>query len=48
MREAILTGTLVFGEKMTWNIAIGIALSIFAICFMIASPGRHRPRKQAD
>lgn len=40
---AILTGTLVFGEKMTWNIAIGIALSIFAICFMIASPGRHRP-----
>ena len=39
---AILTGTLVFGEKMTWNIAIGIALSIFAIVFMIASPGKKR------
>lgn len=37
---AILVGTLVFGEKMTWNIAIGIALSIFAICFMIISPGK--------
>lgn len=37
---AILTGTLVFGEKMTWNIAIGIALSIFAIVFMIVSPGK--------
>lgn len=37
---AILTGTLVFGEKMTWNIAIGMALSIFAIVFMIVSPGK--------
>ena len=36
---AILVGTLVFGEKMSWNIVIGIALAIFAICFMILSPG---------
>ena len=39
---AILIGTLVFGEKMSWNIAIGIFLAIFAICFMIVSPGRKR------
>ena len=37
---AILIGTLVFGEKMSWNIVIGIVLSIFAICFMILCPGR--------
>lgn len=37
---AILIGTLVFGEKMSWNIAIGIVLSVFAICFMILCPGR--------
>ncbi len=37
---AILIGTLVFGEKMTWNIAIGISLAIFAICFMILSPSK--------
>lgn len=40
---AILVGTLVFGEKMSWNIVIGIALAIFAICFMILSPGRKKP-----
>ena len=39
---AILIGTLVFGEKMSWNIAIGILLSIFAICFMIISPGKKK------
>lgn len=39
---AILIGTLVFGEKMSWNIAIGIVLSVFAICFMILSPGRKK------
>lgn len=37
---AILIGTLVFGEKMSWNIVIGIVLSVFAICFMILCPGR--------
>ena len=39
---AILIGTLVFGEKMSWNIAIGIVLSVFAICFMILCPGRKK------
>lgn len=39
---AILIGTLVFGEKMSWNIVIGIVLSIFAICFMILCPGRKK------
>ena len=39
---AILIGTLVFGEKMSWNIAIGIVLAIFAICFMIVSPGKKK------
>lgn len=37
---AILIGTLIFDEKMSWNIVIGIVLSIFAICFMILRPGR--------
>ena len=39
---AILIGTLVFGEKMSWNIAIGIVLSVFAICFMILCPGKKK------
>lgn len=39
---AILIGTMVFGEKMSWNIAIGIVLSVFAICFMILCPGREK------
>lgn len=39
---AILIGTLIFGEKMSWNIVIGIVLSIFAICFMILCPGRKK------
>ena len=39
---AILIGTLVFGEKMSWNIVIGIVLSIFAICFMILCPGKKK------
>ncbi len=43
---AILVGTLVFGEKMSWNIVIGIALAIFAICFMIISPGKKGTRTQ--
>lgn len=39
---AILIGTLVFGEKMSWNIVIGIVLSVFAICFMILCPGKKK------
>lgn len=39
---AILIGTMVFGEKMSWNIAIGIVLSVFAICFMILCPGKKK------
>ena len=39
---AILIGTIVFGEKMSWNIAIGIVLSVFAICFMILCPGKKK------
>lgn len=42
---AILIGTLVFGEKMTWSIAVGIFLAIFAICFMILSPGKKHAQK---
>ena len=42
---AILIGTLVFGEKMTWSIAAGIFLAIFAICFMILSPGKKHGSK---
>ncbi len=43
---AILVGTLVFGEKMSWNIVIGIALAMFAICFMILSPGRSASKRR--
>lgn len=39
---AILIGTLIFDEKMSWNIVIGIVLSVFAICFMILCPGRKK------
>ncbi len=33
---AILVGTLVFGEALTWNIITGILISIIAVTFMIA------------
>lgn len=37
---AILVGTLVFGEALTTNIVVGIAISIVAITFMIAMTKR--------
>lgn len=39
---AILVGALMFGEKITVNVVIGILLVIFAITFMITSPDFHR------
>ena len=38
---AILVGAMMFGEKITVNIVIGILLVIFAITFMITSPDFH-------
>lgn len=37
---AILVGTLVFGEALTWNIIAGILISIVAVTFMIIVTGR--------
>ena len=37
---AILIGTLVFGEALTWNIIAGILISIVAVTFMIIVTGR--------
>ena len=35
---AILIGTLMFGETMTWKMALGIAVCIGAVVFMIVKP----------
>ena len=35
---AILIGTLMFGETMTWKMALGIAICIGAVVFMIVKP----------
>ena len=37
---AILIGTLLFGEAMTTQIAIGIAICVAAVIFMILKPGK--------
>ena len=36
---AILVGTLLFGEPMTWKMAVGIAVCVGAVVFMILKPG---------
>ncbi|EJW94665.1 integral membrane protein [gut metagenome] len=37
---AILVGTMVFGEPLTWNIVLGISLSVVAVTFMILTTRR--------
>lgn len=41
---AILVGAIAFGEKITFNVVIGILLTMAAIIFMIASPGKSRKK----
>ena len=36
---AILVGTLLFGEPLTWKMAVGIAVCVGAVVFMILKPG---------
>lgn len=36
---AILVGTLLFGESLTWKMAVGIAVCVGAVVFMILKPG---------
>ena len=36
---AILVGSLLFGEPMTWKMAVGIAVCVGAVVFMILKPG---------
>ena len=36
---AILVGTLLFGAPMTWKMAVGIAVCVGAVVFMILKPG---------
>ena len=40
---AILVGTLLFGEPMTWKMAVGIAVCVGAVVFMILKPGVNTP-----
>jgi drug/metabolite transporter (DMT)-like permease len=37
---AILIGTLLFGEPLTFRMAVGIAICIAAVIFMILKPGK--------
>ena len=37
---AILIGTLLFGEPMTFRMAVGIAICVAAVIFMILKPGK--------
>ena len=37
---AILIGTLLFGEPLTFRMAIGIAICVAAVIFMILKPGK--------
>ena len=34
-----LVGTLLFGEPLTWKMAVGIAVCVGAVVFMILKPG---------
>ena len=36
---AILIGTALFGEPLTWNMGLGIAICVAAVVFMILKPG---------
>ena len=36
---AILIGTVLFGEPLTWKMALGIAVCVGAVVFMILKPG---------
>lgn len=38
---AILVGAMAFGESITVNVVVGIVLTMAAIVFMIAAPGKH-------
>lgn len=40
---AILVGTLLFGEPLTWKMAVGIAVCVGAVVFMILKPGVNTP-----
>lgn len=40
---AILVGTLLFGESLTWKMAVGIAVCVGAVVFMILKPGVNTP-----
>ena len=37
---AILVGTFMFGEPMTWKMGVGVAICVGAVVFMIVKPGR--------
>ena len=36
---AILIGTALFGEPLTWKMGLGIAICVAAVVFMILKPG---------
>ncbi len=40
---AILVGTFLFGEPLTWKMAVGIAVCVGAVVFMILKPGVNTP-----
>lgn len=40
---AILIGTLMFGEPMTWKMGVGVAVCVGAVVFMILKPGAGLP-----
>ena len=40
-----LIGTLLFGEPLTFRMAIGIAICVAAVIFMILKPGKAHSRK---
>lgn len=44
--SAILIGALIFHESLSWNIYLGIAVSVFAVLFMIAGTyfNRYKPQ----